>query len=127
MLFSDKNNNFTWIFIFPINMVNYCKSIIVTSIFNFRMQFKLLLHVFNLILFHESSANRTFFIFWNRKVYHTSKLVFLTYSFHKPISIHTNQMEPMKTLINTNQIKSVCKTLLLFIILFIFKSATKLL
>jgi len=107
--------------IFPIYMmITYLKSIIITAIFNFRMHFKLILHVFNLFLFYLSSANRTFFNFRNLIVDQTSKLVFLTYSLHKPISIYTNQMESMIALINTNQIISVCKNLLLFIIFFFF-------
>lgn len=127
LLFSDKNNELIWMLIFPVYMmITYYKSIIITAIFNLRMHFKLILHVFDLFLFHLSSANRTFFNFRNLIVHQTSKLVFLTYSLHKPISINTNQMESMIALINTNQIISVCKTLLLFIIFFFFIFTAKL-
>lgn len=75
------------------------KSSIVSMIFSFWMFSELLIDVIHLLLANLSSANRALFVLWHLEDDLTSEFILFLYSLHKPIPVHTYEVEPMEALI----------------------------
>jgi hypothetical protein len=73
------------------------------------MQIHLLLDVLYLLLIHQSSTNGASLFLWCLVIDDPSEFILVARSWHEPESVHANHVEPMETLINAKQVKSVCK------------------
>lgn len=69
--------------------------------------FESVFDVVNVFLLGKHSADRAFLLIWNRVLNLIAKLVCLYMSRHIPISVDTEEVESVETIVNSNQVFSI--------------------